>query len=449
MTYNSDAKLLAVTAIGTVESRLNYSAINYDDPITVGIMQWYGIRAASILCRMRDENPSSWKNVYASIDSDLRNIGPTNAWWNSRGLTKAEGDSLKPVMESNKVIQASQGIEDLEEYKRVAVNIGYDPDGNTDAMIFFFSMYHQGPKYAFEVVDAVGANATLDQIHAGALANGVLGQYSNRYNEVYEIIREGGTGGGGGGGSVPEPEPDPEPESPSVGLKVRYLEQVGNNLVLHADAGTVYFVTTGSGRWLPTKSEVNDGGTAPGEPADPPTEPTDPPEGGGEVGTGKWVHPLPGAVMTSGYGYRSGIDQPGLIHAGIDFSTTTAISGGNVVAPFDMKITIAREDGTGGFWQAGSFVKAHSVSGPEYTVSFFHMHGGSLTVKPGQVVSAGTKIGVEGQTGYNFGTHMHMEIWPGHKPTTSVDPAGDGPWYWGDGTPIDPAPIFKANGVTF
>lgn len=51
--WDADAKKLAIKAIATVESNLRYDAINYNDPITVGISQWYGTRAAHLLMQIR------------------------------------------------------------------------------------------------------------------------------------------------------------------------------------------------------------------------------------------------------------------------------------------------------------------------------------------------------------------------------------------------------------
>ena len=89
MAWDTEAKKLAFKAIGTVESSLRYNAVNYNDPITVGVMQWFGTRAADILNRMRLENPSSWTGVAASINNDLQNKPTTSAnrtWWESREL---------------------------------------------------------------------------------------------------------------------------------------------------------------------------------------------------------------------------------------------------------------------------------------------------------------------------------------------------------------------------
>lgn len=217
-----------------------------------------------------------------------------------------------------------------------------------------------------------------------------------------------------------------------------HIESVGNHLYLHKGSDVFAFYPSTTGRWIASRAlEV-----APPPPEEPPATPapTDPPPATG----GPWTHPLPGATLTSGYGFRQGYDQPGLIHAGVDLSTTTAAAGGWIVAPFDMEITQALEAGGTGFADAGTFVKGITRSGTPYTISFFHGSPGSLSVKKGDKVAKGTRLMREGQSGYAFGTHLHLEIWPGHV-TTGF--RFDSPWYYGDGTPTNPVPIFSANGV--
>ena len=46
--------------IGEVESNWNWTAVNYNDPITIGMMQWYGTRAAALLNRVKNEMPTAY-----------------------------------------------------------------------------------------------------------------------------------------------------------------------------------------------------------------------------------------------------------------------------------------------------------------------------------------------------------------------------------------------------
>lgn len=209
---------------------------------------------------------------------------------------------------------------------------------------------------------------------------------------------------------------------------INYVRNNGGTVTAYmSDGSTVMLYPGTNGVFIPVKT-IED-------PPPPPPEPVEPPP---PVPSG-WASPLPGARLTSGYGHRSlGF------HAGIDLSTG---GGRAVLAPANMKITVAKEAGTGGLADAGSYVKGHTIEGTPYTFNFFHMVPGSIAVRVGQVVAVGTKLGVEGNSGYSFGAHLHFEIWNGHLGPNSVAPVGTGPWYWGDGTPPDPLPILRANGV--
>jgi murein DD-endopeptidase MepM/ murein hydrolase activator NlpD len=160
------------------------------------------------------------------------------------------------------------------------------------------------------------------------------------------------------------------------------------------------------------------------------------PASGVEIGalTGKWSNPLPGSTFTSGYGPRptpaGTLNIGGNFHYGIDFATPE--SAGTVVAVMDMKIVIAHElQSSSGTWVAGV-----SLDG-KLTATYSHMEAGSLRVKEGDTVSAGTPIGTEGATGNVTGRHLHFEMYQGAPKDPRLGPA----------TPIDPTPILKGKGV--
>ena len=195
MTYDVEAQKLAIKAIGTVESNLAYTSVNYNDPITVGFMQWYGTRAAGLLMRIRTDNAVSWVSIPASLTGDLDTHPANDIWWTNRYLTRAEGEPLRSVLNNNKEIQNLQAIADLEGYKNAAVSAGMNPDTNTAAMIFFFVMYHQSPKRALGVIRDTGPQSDIDRLYSAALNEPVLGQYRTRYTTVRDIIKSGNSSG--------------------------------------------------------------------------------------------------------------------------------------------------------------------------------------------------------------------------------------------------------------
>jgi murein DD-endopeptidase MepM/ murein hydrolase activator NlpD len=62
----------------------------------------------------------------------------------------------------------------------------------------------------------------------------------------------------------------------------------------------------------------------------------------------------------------------------------------------------------------GYYVKiASQINGEWYSHLYAHLDKGSLQVKTGQKVTAGTVLGVMGTTGMSTGVHLHWEIWKG------------------------------------
>ena len=162
-----------------------------------------------------------------------------------------------------------------------------------------------------------------------------------------------------------------------------------------------------------------------------------PGEGNQIVGdlAGKWVQALPDAVMTSGYGPRPA--PPGTaggvlanFHYGIDFSTPG--QAGTILAITDMKIVKIRNlEG-----MFGTGVTGQTLDG-KLTIGMYHMEAGSLKVKEGDTVAAGTPLGTEGATGNVSGRHLHMEFYAGALPNPMIP----------INATIDPTPILKEKGI--
>lgn len=175
------------------------------------------------------------------------------------------------------------------------------------------------------------------------------------------------------------------------------------------------------------------------KPPEPEPEPPVDPGPGPAPGTGAWTHPLPGATLTSPYGPRAW-DGVGNFHWGADLSTGVGSVGQPVLAPTDLKITIAMQAGDPGdesYGTAGTYCKGHTLDG-RWSFSFFHMVRDSLRVRAGQEVGVGTVLGIEGVTGNVTGLHLHLECYEGIRPNDWPPPYGN---------PIDPLPVLRANGV--
>lgn len=158
----------------------------------------------------------------------------------------------------------------------------------------------------------------------------------------------------------------------------------------------------------------------------------------GDLGSGKWVHPLPGSTTTSRFGPRNCpagavCNSSTLDHKGVDFAKG---GGASILAPTDMKITVA-EQGQGWKSAYGTYVIAKQIEKPGLVLEFHHLVHGSLKVKAGDTVAAGTPLGTEGTTGNSTGVHLHFQI-------ATPDAPADAPTLK---YVIDPVPILKSKGV--
>ena len=70
-------------------------------------------------------------------------------------------------------------------------------------------------------------------------------------------------------------------------------------------------------------------------------------------------------------------------------------------------------------WQWGYYVRIEGNDGRKYY--YCHLAAGSLLVRAGQRVQAGTALGTMGNTGYSFGAHTHFEVRNAYG--TPIDPA--------------------------
>ena len=97
-------------------------------------------------------------------------------------------------------------------------------------------------------------------------------------------------------------------------------------------------------------------------------------------------------------------------HHGIDLINN---AGGtcDVIAVADGEVVYV-QDGVPGHdervYTAGNFVRIRHENGM-YS-RYLHMVNGSIKVKIGQKVKAGTVLGHEGETGYSFGIHLHFDV---------------------------------------
>ena len=244
----------AMYVIGEVESNWNWTAVNYNDPITIGMMQWYGTRAAALLNRIKNEMPTAYGQLAASLRSDIESHDAGSTWWTSRYLNRDEGNSIITVFqdEENHVIQENQAIADFEGYIATLEGWGMS-QSYPKPLIFAMSMYHQSPASAGQVIATAGGSADLDRIYGVCMNHGVLGQYRNRYNTVYQRLKDwDGESNPPDFGQSGDVDTTPGGNTPGISTeksKLGYIIQNGDTLILYGkdeyEKGVIFYPASG------------------------------------------------------------------------------------------------------------------------------------------------------------------------------------------------------------
>lgn len=194
--------------------------------------------------------------------------------------------------------------------------------------------------------------------------------------------------------------------------KVTKLQRINNLIKVIYDDGTSQLCYPSSSTlWFP-----GSGGTTPPDP-------------GGGGGGYKW--PFPKDTYTS-YDGHSGLDFPGGTVG--NSAPIKAIGTGVVSAVYDTNYNTT--DMGGGtsepIWRGICVVIDHGVIDGVQTYSLY-AHMSSRTVNANDNVVGGQQIGVIGNTGYSFGTHLHFEVdTPNRRPTGSVPSGADVTLAWMD-----------------
>lgn len=126
--------------------------------------------------------------------------------------------------------------------------------------------------------------------------------------------------------------------------------------------------------------------------------------GGGITGSyiatdGDWGWPTnSGYKITSGFKWRWG-----KMHTAIDISGTGK---GSPIYSASDGVVVKAETGKGSFWSLGKVVIVKHAN--NYYTEYAHLD--SISVKAGQTVSKGTKLGTMGDTGRSTGVHLHFAV---------------------------------------
>ncbi len=95
-----------------------------------------------------------------------------------------------------------------------------------------------------------------------------------------------------------------------------------------------------------------------------------------------------------------------------------------IEAPYAGKVLKATKSTAAGGGFGNYVILLHKINGKNYTTLYAHLKDGSIKVKPGQKIEAGTVLGIMGTTGMSTGVHLHWEMWAGKTHGWSADGKG-------------------------
>lgn len=279
MALTAAQRLYCMYVIGTVESNCTWASVNYNDPITVGMMQWYGTRAAGLLNRMQTEDSAGYAMLAESLRNDLANNSSTSNYWNSRYLTRTEGNSFITAAErdENHAVQQNQFLDDLDGYTTTLASWGCatDTPDHIKSFIYACCMYHQSPAAAGRVIAGVGGTASIARLRDGALNDRTLSSYRNRYNTAYDLLDSwDGASNPPDFGQSGETDTDQGGDSgyiPQITSQIQSVMVYGESLVVRGESGSVLCYRQQGNLYLPQRNVAA------------PETPTTPGGGGGAV----------------------------------------------------------------------------------------------------------------------------------------------------------------------
>lgn len=166
----------ALYVIGTVESGLQWDAVEAANLQGIGIAQWSFGRRLQVLNKMREADPTG----YAAFKSAAPEIA---------GLMESGGDFTRPLTSTEAAAfqtWAARGESHEGQRKQFAEDYaGYPQEYDDDKMqILWVTAYHQSPANALKVPKA----SNLAQLKTNILNTYPFQPYVSRYNQAYSLL---------------------------------------------------------------------------------------------------------------------------------------------------------------------------------------------------------------------------------------------------------------------
>jgi lysozyme family protein len=180
------SKLVSVALPIIFSNEGNYGSVNKDDngAVSIGKIQWHGNRALNLLKRIVKADRTE---AISRLGQDLYYEIVRSNNWSRRIVSKTEAMDISYLLSTAKAkaIQDQQAVDDVTAY--IKAGMKFMKDGK--ALIYFADIYNQSPAAAVRIGKKV-KKASLDTIHACALNDEVIHNYSARRYKVYNKLIE-------------------------------------------------------------------------------------------------------------------------------------------------------------------------------------------------------------------------------------------------------------------
>ena len=253
----------ALIVIGTIESELTWNLVDYSRPLKIGVAQWHGSMAASLL----DNLPVADKNnLSPSIIGDLTIYDTTDPFWDSRYITLDEGNSIVTALGSDSAesFQRNFFSSMITNYASVMTNWGCVPEGTLSqrkTFIFLAAVYHVSIPVAGSICSAIGTATTTQMIYDAIMNKPEISSLRD-WSRVKAAIDDWDGGLSPSTGGTDEPWTDPGSPGDDgtfinqVESQIQRIGMTGQQLIVYGQdnpAGVVCYRATND-FWYPTSN---------------------------------------------------------------------------------------------------------------------------------------------------------------------------------------------------
>ncbi|MBO4457779.1 MAG: peptidoglycan-binding protein [Butyrivibrio sp.] len=157
----------------------DYTFVDPDEAVSIGILQWSEENAHDLLELMYDVGRATVEDILGKDSELVKDIKQDRKVFIGRHLSDAERAAMQELLgsEFGRKAQYDKAINDVNRFIDAGEMRGIVDDR---ALIYFANLYNSSPKKALDILGAVSGKVTLDSLHKAA-----TDKYTEGINQVY------------------------------------------------------------------------------------------------------------------------------------------------------------------------------------------------------------------------------------------------------------------------